>query len=125
MSHEKIIVEHYSEKSTPKITGVIRDTGGIALPGSLINTLTLTLYDELTDSLLGGRSAQQNILGINGGSVGEDGLLSLQLTASDMTIQTPSRVREVHVALIEWVYNTVLGNKLNIKFTVANLNKVT
>ncbi len=126
MSHDTIITEHYAEKSTPKITAVIKDEDGIVIPGGSLNTLTLTLYDKATDTLLGSRSAQQDILEVNGGSVDGSGNFALQLTAADMAIVTDAVRVETHIALIEWTYNSgLLGNKKNIIFKVVNLNRVT
>ncbi len=125
MSHDVHITGEFVEKSTPKITAVIKDEDDVVLPGSALDSLTLTLYDLLTDGLLGGRSAGQDILGANGGAVDESGNFTLQLTEADMAIVDGTRAIETHVALVEWVYSTVLGNKINIYFKVANLNKVT
>lgn len=126
MSYEKIITGIFAEKSTPKITSVIKDDTGTVIPGSSLDSLVLTLYDKLTGNLLGGRSAQQDIKNINGGVIDESGNFSLQLTALDMAIETDTLRTETHVALVEWKYSgSALGNKLNIIFNVANLAKVT
>lgn len=124
MSHRKQIPGEFAEKGTPKIKGAIRDDAGVGIPGGSITTLKLTLYDELSGDLLGGRTAGQDIKGINGGDVDVNGNFTLQLTASDMAINDNIHPAEVHIALIEWTYGASLGNKKEIEFTVVNLLKV-
>lgn len=124
MSHRESTPGEFPEKGTPKITGVIRDDAKIGIPGGSLTTLILTLYDELSGTLLGSRPAGQDILGTNGGSVDGSGNFALQLTSADMAIVDSIRPEEVHIALVEWTYGAGLGGKKEIEFLVINLVKV-
>lgn len=124
MADEALIRKHFAEKSTPKITGIIKDEDGVVIPGASLDSLTLTLYNAANGVLLGARPAQQDIKGINGGSVDVNGNFALQLTIADMAIIDDTVSLETHIALIEWTYSTVLSGKKNIKFRVSNLEKV-
>lgn len=71
------------------------------------NTLLMTLYDDVSKQLLGGRPAMQNILNANGGTV-TDGAGSLELTPADNELVTDCDTED-HVAFLHWTYTSPGG----------------
>jgi len=110
------------EQITLRITGLIQDELGVAIPGANLTTLTLTLYNSTTEAVLNLRNAS-DILGVNGGSVDASGNFTLTLTPADNALLGTGR-SEKHIALIVWTYNS--GNstgRFEVIFTVVNVTK--
>lgn len=114
----------FAEETTQRITAVIRDETGAAIPGSALETLTLTLYAlDANLTILNGRD-RQDILGENGGSVNAQGELVLLLNPEDNAIIDDSVRVERHVALFEWTYNDGRIGRQELVLKVVNLSKV-
>jgi hypothetical protein len=118
------IKEPKVEGATALIEGKLVDAPGDPIDGTALTTLTLTLYDEDTDEIINSRD-DSDIKNTGGGSVDASGNFSLLLAPADMPIQTSSKRREQHIALVEWSYPT--GNKgaQEFAFTVVNLHRRT
>jgi hypothetical protein len=58
------VTERVRERSTPRIYFLLVDENGDALTASQLSTLTLSLYDERTGTVLNSRDAQ-NVLNTN------------------------------------------------------------
>jgi len=121
------ISETQPEKATRYLSCTITDIDGVtplANADSILLTLTLTLYEARTGSIIN-TCAVRNILNANGGVVTSAGALTVRLDAADMACLT-SGASETHIALLEWTWGSpVKAGKHEIAFTVANLLKVT
>lgn len=109
------------ERTTTLLQLQLTDENDEAIAKASLSTLTLTLYERKTATILNGRD-QSDILDDNGGTVSSTGLLDLILDDNDNALATQaSKVAEDHVALIEWTWSsgTRFGKK-EITFTVAN-----
>ncbi len=113
------------EKTTTQIELQLTDQDDAALAKASLGTVTLTLYERKTGTILNSRSAQ-SVLDVNGGTVSSTGLLTLILSNLDNALVSQSPSSEEHVALIEWTWSsgTRFGKK-ELTFTVMNQLKVT
>ncbi len=111
MGHETYLTEHMPEKKTGRIKMTLLDEDTqIGIPGSLIVSLTLTLFDKTTGAVINGRD-HVNVLNTNGGTVDSAGKLVMQLAAADMVLLDGTLSQEQHGALFEWTYTTASGVK--------------
>lgn len=114
------------ERVTSSITGLlVAEDGATPIPGSTLTTLTATLYvDNAAQDIINSRN-NQDILGVNGGSVDEFGILTLTLGPDDNPIVDDALQVERHVLLLQWTW--ALGaksGKAQVIITVRNLAKV-
>ena len=116
------IKEPKREGGTSYITGVLRDETGALVDGDDLTTLTLTLYDEATDTIINDQY-QTDILNANGGSVDSEGNFTLTLLPEDMPIVTAGMRRELHIALIEWTYPADKAGWQDFAFIVTALHQ--
>ena len=110
---------------TIELFSTIKDLDGNLLGASDLDSLTLTLIDELTHGVINNRSAQ-DILNVNGGVLDEAGNLSLRLDPDDMGITNTGLPREWHDAQLTWLWT--LGSPAvqytgfaSLKFRVLNV----
>lgn len=75
----------WDEGSTPRYRGTLRDEDGVAIPGSDLYSLTVTITDKETGTVINGRSGV-NCLNTNGGSVSELGVFTFQFVRDDMAV---------------------------------------
>lgn len=126
MSIKTVFNEHVAEKTSPLITCQIVDAAGAGLgPGSLAS-LTLTLYDRASGSIINSRSAQ-NVLNANQVTVDGSGNLQFSMNPADNPILDDTLDVETHVALFEWTWSAGGGTKAGkyeIYLLVKNLVKV-
>ena len=82
------------------------DTRGAAVAKAAILTLTATLFDETTNTLINGRS-NQAVIDVNGGTVTSGGVLTLRLGPSDNIIVGGVDVgdTERHVLRVTWTWS--------------------
>jgi hypothetical protein len=92
------------EQSTARYRGTLKDQDGVAVPGSSLTTLTLTLYDEWTETVVNGRDLQ-DVLGNHNVSVGVDGVLEWLIQPADTTLVTPGR-RAWHRGVFHYTWPT-------------------
>ena len=93
------------EGESCKLTGGTLKDGDDAIVKAVVGTLTLTLYDERTGTIINSRSAQ-DIKDTNGGALAADGGVTLRLHADDNALvgdPGPLRV-ETHIARIGWTW---------------------
>ena len=93
--------------TTPIYRAVVTDGNGDPVPGSLLDTLTLTIADVSTRSIINGVE-YVNILNTGRGTVDEEGNLAITLEVGDTTMDEllPYNIRMVKRALIvDWTYN--------------------
>src|SRR3989304_310870 len=79
MTHEPPLAEHFPAGKTARVTLELRDDlTGAAIPGALIDALTLTLFNRRSGAFLPaapatGARQNQDILGVNGGRLSRAG----------------------------------------------------
>jgi hypothetical protein len=132
MSHDIEETHEITEDTTPDYTAVLREKTqpngdlGAPIPGSVLDSLTLTFYQEYTRAIINGRN-QQNVLQLNGVSVGEDGVLLWTMTREDTAILNDALRSEPHVAIFEYTFPGTNGTeyaKHVVRFNVDNLVRV-
>src|SRR3990172_1852143 len=104
MSHETHLDEHFTAGKTARVTLELRDDlTGAAIPGALIDALTMTLFNRRSGAFLPaapatGARQNQDILGVNGGGISAAGVVTMELSAADMAIVGPTLSGEGHGA---------------------------
>ena len=111
-------VDSVNENSTARYTATLVDETGALIPGSSLTTLTLTLSDRATGSILNNRSAQ-NVMNANGvtvydtlqNGVDADGNaitynVLWQVSPADNAIAIAGRALEVHIALFKGTWSS-------------------
>lgn len=120
-----------NEKTTGTYTAYLEDADGVVLPLSAILTVTLTLYDKPTGTIINSRNAQ-SVLNANNCTVhATSGLLTWAVQVLDTTLVSttlaPGELEE-HVYLFSWTYTASAETKTGrheSSFMVRNLLKVT
>lgn len=117
--------ELIDEKTTPRLTAVVRDHLGAAIPGSSLQSLKVWLFNRADGAVLGGRDGQ-TILGANGGAVDGSGNLTLDLAVADTAILNTAGEDETHLAEFEYTYNSGTRTaRHTVEHTIRNLRKTT
>ena len=100
----EIAVITINEGNIALVSGTLTDEAGDAVPLSALSTLTLTLYDRASDTIINSRTAQ-SILNVNGGTFhATSGAFTLTLGSGDNPIVTSALASgrtETHYGLIE------------------------
>jgi hypothetical protein len=116
-----------NEGTTFLYTCTLKDETGAAVPLSAVNTLTLTLYNKETGTIINSRNVQ-NVLNANNVTLhATSGLLSWLAQPADNIIVTTDRIageREKHIALFEWTWSTTKKGKHELIILVKNLAMV-
>lgn len=92
------------------ITGTFQDEYGEAVPLASLATVTVTLYDAATRTIINNRNAQ-DVKNTNGGTVAADGSFELTLSADDNAIFN-GRLEagvELRVVQIVWTWTPAGG----------------
>jgi len=119
------IAEPIAEKTTAKITFTLKDEADTVIPLDQIATLTLTLYNEESRTIINARDAQ-NVLNLNNVTVhATSGLVTWLLQSADTSIETATKRYETRVALFAWTFASTKSGKRQIRYKVQNLEKVT
>jgi hypothetical protein len=112
-----------NEEGTLRITALVTDELGVAIPGSSLTTMTYTLYDLASDAIINLRSAVDIKANVDA-----SGNLVLVLLPADNPIVAPTKVargaRERHIVLFKWTYATGRGHWTEVQVDVVNLNRV-
>jgi len=97
------------EGESSKITSFFVDNDGVTLPGPSIQSLRLTLQVGESGPVINGRD-DQDILGLDGGSVEPDGEFTLKLSELDNVIllADPGQ-NEIHLAIVKWTWTDPQG----------------
>lgn len=109
---------------THRYTATIKDETGAAIAAASLTTLTLTLFDLNTNTIINSRSAQ-NCLNANGVTVDSSGNLvwtGVGGSGGDNQILNASRNGERHRALFQFTWNT--GAKYGTHEFDINVRKV-
>lgn len=116
------------ERSTARYVVTLKDETGVVIPLSALTTLTLTLYDVYTNTVINSRN-DQNVKNTNNVVYTEAGVLTWTLQPTDNVIVT-SDVRtngyEDHIALFEYTWSSgSKAGKHELEIFVRQINKVT
>jgi len=114
------------EKTIAKYKATITDEDQAAIASSSLSTLTLTLYDVETGTIINSRNGQ-NILNANNVIIDSDGLLTWTIQAADNEIVGTRRRAgqyEKHVALFEYTWSSK-ASKHELILEIRQLDKVT
>ena len=116
-----------NEGSTFLWAGTLVNENGTVLGPSYLVSLTCTLYDQDTVTIINGRN-KQNVLNTANFTLNTNGSgnISWDSPSADSPIIDDSKETEVHIALIEWTYGAggVYGGKKEIAIRVVNFEKV-
>lgn len=113
-----------NERTSGLYTATLTDPAGAVIQGSLLEALTLTLYDEATGTVINGRDAQ-SVLGVNGGAVSDAGVLTWTVAPADNAVVTAGVGHEKHVALFHAVwYNGAREAYHDAEIYVKRMNRV-
>lgn len=116
------------EKTLAKYTATIKDEAGAAIATADITTLTLTLYDVETGTIINSRNAQ-NVHNTNNVTVSSEGVLAWTIQALDNAIVGTRRRAgqyEKHVALFEYTWSSgSKASKHEVILEIRQLDKVT
>lgn len=112
------------ERCTAKYTATIQDESGTALASTDLTTLTLTLYDLASETILNSRN-RQNVLNANNVIIDVAGVLTWTMQPADNVLVDTTAKQERHVALFEWTWDSGgKAGKYEVKIDVENLKKV-
>jgi len=127
MSIQTVLTAKIPERTTPKITAVIKDENGVAIPDTSLDTLTLDLYNMSDDpvfAVINSRTAQ-NVLNANDVTVDTSGILVWQMVTADNAIIDATLKTEKHRAVFNWTYSSgIKTGRHIIDLTVVNLEKI-
>lgn len=119
------------ELTSARYTGVLKDENGGVVPDSSVDSITLTLYDAVTKSIINERD-KQPALNVNNVTLDGAGNLAWLLQPADNVIVTDRRqvdvstpLTEIHKAVfdVRWSGSKRLLHEVWIK--VTNIEKVT
>jgi hypothetical protein len=102
-----IETEETPEGTTVLIHGTIQDHGTppVSLAASDLTTLTVTIYEKGSRSLVGDWN-DKDVLGVNGGTFdGTTNEFTLRLAPEDTEPLFPARKREEWIIMFRWSYN--------------------
>ena len=112
------------EGCTAKYTATIKDESGAALAAAALHTLTLTLYDQTSETILNSRN-RQDVLNTNNVAIDASGVLTWTMQPADNAVLDATQKVERHVALFEWTWDSgAKAGKYEVKIDVENLKKV-
>ncbi len=103
----------FNEKTTGYVNLTFKDEDGNAV---VPDSATYTLYNEATGAVINSRDAV-NISGLASN-------YDLELTPADNVLFDADKIREIHILMVEWTYNTDKKGKDEYRFAVENLAKV-
>jgi hypothetical protein len=121
----------FNEQTTPTVSlDLVEANAAQNTPILLtyISSLTHTLYDKATGSIINGRD-DQDCLNDNNVTVDDTGRMVIVYQPEDTTLQVAGNDKEEHVSLFECTYDTGTGGTKKLKqefhFKVRDLAKVT
>lgn len=107
-------IDVFNEKETGYVALTFTDEEGAAVTP---DSATYTLYDEASKNTINSRD-QIVISGLASS-------IDLELEPDDNVIVNNTKTYEIHILLVEWIYNTDKKGKDEYRFSVKNLVKVT
>lgn len=94
------------ERSSGRYTTVLKDELGVVIPSGSFSTMTLTLYDVATNTILNSRTAQ-NVLNANDVTIDGSGNLVWAVQSADhAVVSTRPRFIERHRAVFNYTWSS-------------------
>jgi hypothetical protein len=117
-----IETEETPEGTTVLIHGTIQDHGTppVSLAASDLTTLTVTIYEKGSRSIIGDWN-DKDVLSTGGGSFDVNNVFTLRLAPEDTEPLFPARKREEWIIMFRWSYNAGqdVGHQ-EVSFPLAN-----
>lgn len=113
------------EATTAILEMDVLDPDGVAIPGSALDAVLLTLYDEETTTIINARDHEDIT-----NHVDENGHLTIELDAVDQAIQDKTLAHEYHRALLQWTWTlagspaTQRSGNFEIRIIVRNISNL-
>lgn len=116
-----MLVVPISERTSGLYTATLKDEAGNVVPGSTLETLTLSLYESTGGAIVNGRKVQ-NVLNTNNVAIDSSGGLTWQIQPADTEIVNNQLAVEPHIAEFQatWAGGTK-GVTWKMELDVANL----
>lgn len=116
MSHD-IETFEIAEGTTPDyivtlLAKALGDAAAQPIPGSILDSLTLTYFHEYSEVIINGRSGQ-NVLQVNNVTVDEEGKLTWTLQPEDSVILDDALHQEPHIARFDFTYPGANGTEVS------------
>ena len=96
-------MEVFLKNTTCLLAGIFKDETGVVVPVADISTLTITLTDLETGTVINSRNGQ-NALNANHVAVDSDGNLAWTVQPLDNIIVTAAKTIETHRVIFTWTY---------------------
>lgn len=112
-----------NEATTGRYAATMYDETGGVIDGTALTTLTLTLYEKRSKTILNSRNAQ-NVLNANGVAVTAVGALTWTIAKEDTAMVGTAQL-ERHVAVFQGTWNTGAKKFVHVvEFDVINVHGV-
>lgn len=105
--------------ATARLTITLTDYAGTSVPLASLSTLTLSVYDEDTDTACNGIDGT-NIKNANGGTITDGGGYVDIAAATNAMVSTTAEV-ETHVALVKFTTTGGLAGNDSLRFNVRRV----
>lgn len=112
------------EETSGEYTATLTDESGDAINGTVLSTLTLTLYNQDTALTIINSRNDQNVLNTNGVTIDVNGLLTWTIAPDDNEILNTTLTAERHTAQFNWTWGAGKIGRHEIVLVVKNLNVV-
>lgn len=115
------------ERTSGQYTATLKDETDTAIAAASFATMTLTLYDAASGSIINSRNGQ-NVLNANNVTINDtSGLLTWALQPADSIVLDQTLAQEEHVALFEYTFGASGGKRGSheVRLVVRNINRVT
>lgn len=123
MPKRTVITDPIREKKTALLVAYLIDENDVAINGTLLDTLKLTLYVKGSGVIINNRAAQ-DVLNTNNVTIDSAGKITFQMQAADNAIADVTKNYESHIAFFEWSWGGTKSGGHEIEFKVENLLKV-
>lgn len=110
----------YAASTTPVYQGQIVDATGTGIPASGLSSLTLSIVDTLSGSIINGAS-QVNVLNAGRGAVDSSGNVTITLETGDTSLantQAPSIQRSL---VLDWITTAGAVGRHQVNFVILAL----
>lgn len=111
------------EKCTGKFTGQLLDHNGASIPGTLLDSLTLSLFVLGNETTYVNNRNNQDVLNKNNVTVDSDGVLTWDIQVGDTAILGVG-ARETHRALFKWTWETSKAGNAEFDLVITNVKNL-
>lgn len=114
-----------NELASFSYSGTLKDENGVIIGPTDLTTLTFTLYDQDTNTIINSHN-DQNALNANNWTLtsASSGNLTWLAKGADNPIVDDSKETEVHILLLKWTYGTGLQGNKCVAIRVVNIVRI-